>query len=62
MMEGEHFFSDAIKTSRDHQLNLKQDTTDRTSFTHDGVTVHVKFSEEGKGLDELLVNYFKSLN
>jgi hypothetical protein len=62
VIEGERLFSNAIKTPQDNQLNPKQDTKNGTSFTHAGVTVHVKFSEEGKGLNELLVNYFKSLN
>ena len=60
-MEGELIFNDAVETPHDN-LDPKQDTTNEASFNYDGVIVHVKFSEDGEGLDELLINYFKSLN
>lgn len=31
------------------------------TFTHEGATVYLKFSENGKTLDDLLVNYFKTI-
>ena len=62
MAEGERLFTDDVKTPQDNQLNPKQGNTKGTSVTYDGVTVHVNFSEDGKKLDELLINYFKSLN
>jgi len=62
VMEGECVVNDGVKAPQVNQLNHNQATLNRTSFTQNGVTVHVKFSEDGKGLNELLVNYFKSLN
>jgi hypothetical protein len=59
VMEGERMLNSAVKTPQDNQFNHKQDTT-KTSFTYNGVRVHINYSENGKGLDELLVNYFKS--
>ena len=61
-MEGERIFNEDVKLPQDNLLNPKQDTTTGTSFIYDGVIVHVNFSEDGKKLSELLVNYFKSLN
>jgi len=60
MIRGESVYSDAIKAPSDHQFNLKKDTQNGTSFTYDGVKVNVKFTADGKGLNELLVNYFKN--
>ena len=62
MIEEKRLFNDNFKAPQDHRLNPKYDTTNGASFTYDGVTVNVKFTEDGKGLNALLINYFKSLN
>jgi len=32
-----------------------------TTFTYGSATVYVKFSKNGKSLDDLLISYFKNL-
>ena len=40
---------------------IEEEIATVTAFIYKGATVHVKFTKEGKSLDDLLINYFKSL-
>jgi hypothetical protein len=48
-----------------HDIQMPQENPssfqNETSFTHQGIAVRLTFADEGKSLDDLLINYFKNL-
>lgn len=49
------------KIIHDYDVQKQADSVNEMSFVHKGITVHLKFTKEGKTLEELLINHFKSL-
>lgn len=48
-----------------HEIQmLKEDSSSfqsETGFTYQGIAVHLTFTENGRSIDDLLINYFKNL-
>ena len=58
---GELIFNDEIQAVQESPLNIEDDRVVGTSFIYEGAIVHLKFASDGKRLEDLLINYFKSL-
>jgi len=58
---GENYLDHKISLTEAPVIEAEEKTIIFPTFTHEGATVHLKFSKNGKTLDDLLINYFKSL-
>lgn len=55
------FINNGVQQVFEIPLSDQKSMVNETSFVHDGATVHLRFASDGKKLEDLLINYFKSL-
>lgn len=58
---GESYLENEILLTEVPVVEVEEKTAVEPTFTHESATVHLKFSKNGKTLDDLLINYFKNL-
>jgi len=54
-------FNNEIQLINEIPLSNEKSTTNEMSFIYEGSTVHLRFTSDEKRLEDLLINYFKSL-
>ena len=58
---GENYLDHEVHLTEVPVVEIEEEMATVPTFTHEDATVHLKFSKNGKSLDDLLINYFKSL-